>query len=417
MRSPREDFAIPSIRDELKYSQRQELFQDSAMETVSLRHARSETALPMRRLGSFVPGTNVGGAGTHWNGATWRCLETDYVLKSHYTQKYGRNFVPPEMTIQDFGVTYAELEPHYDKFEKLCGVSGQAGNLRGAKVDGGNIFEGPRANDFPNKPLQRGLAGVLFEEATKKLGYHPFPQPSANASAAYTNPEGAVMGECVYCGFCERFGCESNAKASPNVNVLSVMMGDPKFELRTHAYVKNLVYDRRAKRVKSVIYVDPRNGEEYEQPANIVILGAYVFNNVLLMLTAGIGRPYDPVTGRGVVGKNYCYQYTDAGVSVFFEDKENNPLYGDGCVRHDHRRFQRRQFRSFRSRLYRRRSHFGRDVERPADRDARHASGNAALGQGVETGDCEMVPALVQRQRNGVQLRPPRELSRSRSDI
>ena len=32
-------------------------------------------------------------------------------------------------------------------------------------------------------------------------------------SAAYTNPEGAVMGECVYCGFCERFGCESNAKA------------------------------------------------------------------------------------------------------------------------------------------------------------------------------------------------------------
>ena len=36
MRSPREDFAIPSIRDELKYSQRQELFQDSAMETVTL---------------------------------------------------------------------------------------------------------------------------------------------------------------------------------------------------------------------------------------------------------------------------------------------------------------------------------------------------------------------------------------------
>ena len=58
----------------------------------------------------------------------------------------------------------------------------------------------------------------LFETAPRSLGYHPFPQPSANASAAYTNPEGATMGECVYCGFCERFGCESNAKASPNVN-------------------------------------------------------------------------------------------------------------------------------------------------------------------------------------------------------
>ena len=37
------------------------------------------------------------------------------------------------------------------------------------------------------------------------------------------------------------------------------------------------------------------------------------------------------MTGRGVVGKNYCYQYTDAGVSVFFEDKENNPFMATGA--------------------------------------------------------------------------------------
>ena len=35
------------------------------------------------------------------------------------------------MTIQDYGVTYDELEPHYDTFEYLCGTSGTAGNLRG----------------------------------------------------------------------------------------------------------------------------------------------------------------------------------------------------------------------------------------------------------------------------------------------
>ncbi len=32
------------------------------------------------------------------------------------------------MTIQDWGVTYDELEPYYDKFEYLCGISGKAGN-------------------------------------------------------------------------------------------------------------------------------------------------------------------------------------------------------------------------------------------------------------------------------------------------
>ncbi|HEX3483477.1 MAG TPA: hypothetical protein VHT51_00360, partial [Micropepsaceae bacterium] len=230
MRMPREDFTIPSIRDELKYSNRHELFQDTAMETVSLRHNTRETALPIRRLGSFLPGNNVGGAGSHWNGATWRRLEADYMVRSHYTQKYGAKAIPENMTVQDFGVTYAEMEPYYDKFEKLCGISGQAGNLKGQKIAGGNIFEGPRANHYPNKPLARNVAASMFEDAAKKLGYHPFPQPSANASEAYTNPEGATMGQCVYCGFCERFGCESNAKASPNVNVLPVLLPDPRFE-------------------------------------------------------------------------------------------------------------------------------------------------------------------------------------------
>ena len=62
-RTARDDFSLPSVRDDLKYAVRQELFQDTQMETVSLRHSASETALPIRRLGSFLPGTGLGGAG------------------------------------------------------------------------------------------------------------------------------------------------------------------------------------------------------------------------------------------------------------------------------------------------------------------------------------------------------------------
>ena len=62
-RTSRDDFSIPSVRDDLKYAVRHELFQDTQMETVSLRHSPSETALPIRRLGSFLPGTGLGGAG------------------------------------------------------------------------------------------------------------------------------------------------------------------------------------------------------------------------------------------------------------------------------------------------------------------------------------------------------------------
>ena len=67
--------------------------------------------------------------------------------------------------------------------------------------------------------------------------------------------------------------------------------------------------------------------------------GAYVFNNVLLMRMAGIGEQYDPATGKGTIGKNYCYQVSGNGVGVFFENKEINPFMSAGASsRHEHRR-------------------------------------------------------------------------------
>ena len=38
---------------------------------------------------------------------------------------------PDGMTIQDFGVSYEELEPYFDQFERVCDTSGKAGNLNG----------------------------------------------------------------------------------------------------------------------------------------------------------------------------------------------------------------------------------------------------------------------------------------------
>ena len=52
---PAEDFALPRIRDELKYRVRQELMQDTGMETHTLRNAPDEVALPMRQVG-YPPG-------------------------------------------------------------------------------------------------------------------------------------------------------------------------------------------------------------------------------------------------------------------------------------------------------------------------------------------------------------------------
>src|SRR5258708_33148373 len=60
--------------------------------------------------------------------------------------------------------------------------------------------------------MKMPYTSTLFAQKMKELGYHPFPLPSGNLSQAYVNPLGIRMGQCSYCGFCERFGCGNHFK-------------------------------------------------------------------------------------------------------------------------------------------------------------------------------------------------------------
>jgi gluconate 2-dehydrogenase alpha chain len=324
------DFAVTFAQDELRYYFRHALFESPARETLTFRNSADQTALPMRRLGSFLPGTGVGGAGIHWNGMTFRFLPSDFLARSHNVARYGTAAIPDTMTIQDWGVTYDELEPHYDKFEYLCGVSGRAGNLNGQMQEGGNPFEGVRSRDYPNPPLDMVFGPTLFGATAKELGYHPFPGPAANMSRPYTNPLGVMLGPCSYCGFCEKYGCGNYSKSSAQTTILPALLPKDNFELRTECEVLKINLDSTGKRATGVTYIDI-HGREFEQPAEIVILCAYITHNVHLMLVSGIGTPYDPKTGQGQVGKNYAYQITSS-VNVFFDDKIFNPFIGAGSL-------------------------------------------------------------------------------------
>ena len=47
------------------------------------------------------------------------------------------------------------------------------------------------------------------------------------------------------------------------------------------------------------------------------------------MLLSGIGKPYDPETQKGVIGKNYATRAAPAS-TLFFEDKAFNPFIATG---------------------------------------------------------------------------------------
>jgi gluconate 2-dehydrogenase alpha chain len=266
-----------------------------------------------------------------WSGALYRYDEVEFKMRSHYTRRYGASIFDPEITNQDWPLSYHDLEPYYDRFEKLVGASGQAGNIGGVLQKGGSPFEATRRNPYPNPPMKVPYAPALFGEAAAKLGYHPYIQPSALSTRPYINPEGLNMNACVYCGFCSDFGCEHFAKASPQVCILPAALKQPTFELRTHAHVLRVELSSDRKTARGVSYVDAA-GEELFQPADAVFMCAFAINNTRLLLLSGIGAAYDPATGEGTVGRNYTHQ-TTGSVNLFFDEKTRlNPFMGAGAV-------------------------------------------------------------------------------------
>ncbi|MFS0638570.1 GMC family oxidoreductase [Mesobacillus foraminis] len=305
------------IHDELRYGIRYELMQDLSKETLTFRNNMKERALPMRQLGSFLLGEGLGGSGVHWNGHTFRFLPYDFEIRSKTVEKYGEEKIKG-LQLQDWGITYDELEPYFDKYEKAAGIGGEE-----------NPFGGKRSNPYPNPPMKETPLTKRFKDAAKTLGMKPYHMPSANMSEAYENQYGAKMAACQYCAFCERFGCEYGAKADPTVAVIPFAKNTGNFELRAHSNVTEVIHD--GSKATGVKYVDVQTKEEFIQPAEIVVLTSYVMNNTRLLLSSKLGRPYNPDTGKGVIGKNYCYQILP-GTTGFFDDEQFNTFMGAGAL-------------------------------------------------------------------------------------
>lgn len=329
-------FANPYFQhnhDTLYHMLRTGLMFHLSKETWTWRPNPNAPSLPIRQFGSFHPGIGIGGAGVHWAAQTWRFYPTDFRYRSHHIERYGEDRIPAGCTVQDWGITYEELEPYYTQADYEIGISGASGNLGGAIMEGGNPFEGPRSRPYPLPPLIRSVAADMFSEAAASLGHHPFPQPASILSRAYRDLSGRERAACLYCGFCTRYGCEVDAKASANVSHIPLALSTGKYEIRTHAKVirVNVNNDGLA---TGVTYVDLRTGEEHEQPAEVVILSGFTLSNVRMLLLSNHNPSHPNGIGndQGRVGKNYSYQVLGTPASGFFEGRRFNHFMGNSCL-------------------------------------------------------------------------------------
>lgn len=320
-RKDREDYV--GVKDELRFDNRFEMMQKLSSETVTSRVELDDTALPIRSKKEMQMGTDLGGGSVHWAGATYRYWPYDFESYSQTVERYGEDKIPDDMTLQDWGITYEEMEPYYEKWEYTAGISGEQDPLAPE-----------RAAPWPNPPLGETPGLKLFKESAESLGLHPFQLAAGNLSQNYENPDGETLNQCMYCSFCTRAGCDFDAKSDPLATVIPTALRHDNFELRTNAYVRRVLYDEETERATGVLYVDETTGEEFEQPADVVVLAAFVFSNNRLLMLSDIGEQYNPEEREGVIGRNFTgeFSFSHIGTKGFFEDKKFNLYMGAGAL-------------------------------------------------------------------------------------
>jgi gluconate 2-dehydrogenase alpha chain len=280
------------------------------------------TKVATRPVGATGPMMNaVGGTSIHWMTQSWRYLPWNFKLRSETIKRYGKAALNGS-TVTDWPFTYEDLEPYYDKVEYRQGVSGQAGNVKG-KIDArGNVFEGARARPYPLPPLRRSGWTQLMHKAARDAGFKPYPGPAGIRSQPYHD-----FAACTYCGFCGWTGCWTGAKAQTNIHYIPQAEKTGNLEVVDMARVLVLNVDTNGK-ASGVTYL--KGGKTYFQPAKVVVLAAYTYENVrLLLLSRSKAYPNGLSNNHGQVGKDYIgHGLSSASVSGLFSGHRLNRYSG-----------------------------------------------------------------------------------------
>jgi choline dehydrogenase-like flavoprotein len=304
----------------------------------------------------------VGGGTLSYGAMGWRFMPEDFRMRSTYGDV-------PGSTLEDWPITYGDLEPFYERAEWEVGVSGD---------DSQNPFSPARRRPHPMPPFPYNREGRLLYRAARRIGLHPFPIPMLRNSVAYGGRPA-----CVHNRTCVGFACPVNAKNGTQNTVIPAALATGNCELRVEAKVGEVHINDQG-RATGVTYFDERDRRR-TQTADLVVVAASATETARLLLNSrsglfprGAGNTNDWV-GRNLQGHAYCgafglfgeVVYDDVGpgacVAICDYNHHNAGIIGGGLLANEfirmpylfadrrppgaagwgreHKEFQRRYFR------------------------------------------------------------------------
>jgi len=252
---------------------------------------------------SFFNGNIVGGSSNFMSGYFHRLKPIDFKLLSTYGAIKGANVV-------DWVIDYNELEPYFEKVERLVGVSGEVTPYK---------YHEPRSTQaFPYPPLEEHPISKRIDQSCKSLGFVAYKTPRAILSKPKDD-----RANCYYSNYCGSYPCASGAKGSARASLLQPAVKRGNLTIITHAFVKKLV-EKNAK-VTEAIYIDTQTKKEHGIKADIfVVAGQAVESCRLLLNSKSKNFPNGLANNSGQVGKNLLFSAGGVGSGQF--DAKTMPL-------------------------------------------------------------------------------------------
>jgi len=278
--------------DELKLMHRHLLGPDPLAEPRTYRRSHDDGERLLTGDVNNLPST-VGGGGFHADAKLPRFLESDFALRSTHGPVEGA-------IVEDWPISYDELEPHYGAAEQAVGVAGEEGNP----------FHPWRSTPFPMPPGPDMFGATLSAAAAEALGLHPYRAPTGINSVPFDGRPA-----CVNCGFCGHYGCPIEAKGDP-LSQLRRALRTGRLEVRPEAYATEVTLAADGRTATGVRYLDVSTGVGdaavvREVRAHQVVLAAGAFETPRLLLTQGLGN------SSGMVGRCLTYHFQTFAVGSF----------------------------------------------------------------------------------------------------
>ncbi len=237
-------------------------------------------------------GSLVGGSSNFMSGFFHRLKPVDFKLKSTFGPIEDANVV-------DWPITYDELEPYYDKVEKVVGVSGRVVEHK---------HKEPRSSkDYPYPPTVSHPISKMIDEACDELGITSIPMPRAILS----RPDKG-RNSCEYSGYCGAFGCSSGAKGSSRAALLDHAIASGNCQIYPESHVSRILSDNKGN-ITAVEYYD-KSGTKKHIDAKIYVVACQSIETARLLLNSTGAKHKDGLANSsGLVGKNLLFAGGGAG--------------------------------------------------------------------------------------------------------